>query len=333
MSRRSLPPSSRIFTRKKSAWSRFLGSSLLTFSLAVTAFGLGTAVYLERGPARAPQLAPAPVAALPSPPFRDPVAAEAAVPSRPIPASPAAPAAAPAPSAAALAAIEPMAGPAAAMAAPPRTAALAPAPAPETAALSAPSPSPHDKLRTPQRHYWVEYGAYVGASYARRLQQALAREGIRALVVTTHGLGGRRLLRVRSAPLPGFQAAREAAAQAGSALGIAPLVHRGDPAADAPGRRYWVQFGAFRRVAQAERLKRHLRRAGVASRVAFAKGTAGTRFYLVRSLPLASHAEAVALAAQGRPAARAAALIGETRHIAAHQPAIRAPPRPLAELR
>ena len=215
------------------------------------------------------------------------------------------------------------------MAVPPRTTAVTPAPAPRAAALSAPSLQPHNELRTSQPQYWVEYGVYVGASYARRLQQTLARDGIRALVVTTHGVGGRKLLRVRSAPLPGLRVAREAAAQAGSALGIAPLVHRGNPAADAPGRRYWVQFGAFQRAAPAERLKRHLSRAGVASRLTFAKGKAGRRFYLVRSLPLASHAEAVALAAQGRTAARAAALIGETRHVATHQPAVRAPPRPL----
>src|SRR6185437_10909370 len=117
------------------------------------------AVYLERGPARASRVAPAPVAALPSLSFHDPVAAEAAVPSRPIPAPSAAPSAAPAASSA--------------------------APAARAAALSAPSLQPHNELRTPQPQYWVEYGVYVGASYARRLQQTLARDGIRALVVTT----------------------------------------------------------------------------------------------------------------------------------------------------
>jgi cell division protein FtsN len=327
MARRELPPTSRIFTRKRKwAWSRLTGSALLTAALLVMAFGIGTAVYLERP--RAPGGPPATAASLPltiapAAPAHDPLAADAAV---------RAPAPAPPPAPATLAKLEPQAGPptpaqppqpVAAPAPPAATAAIAPPPRPE----AAPAPAPR------RVEYWVEYGVYRGPLYARRLQQTLARAGLPAVIVATHGRGGGLLLRVRSAPLDDLAAARQDESKARAALGIVPLLHRGSPATTRPEKRYWVQFGAFRKLRQAANLRRRLARVGVATTLSSTRGRAAKPFYLVRSKPLATHAMARALAARGEPVTEVASLIGVTPRAPRLPPPARAPPRPIADSR
>jgi cell division protein FtsN len=325
MVRRELPPTSRIFLRKKrSAWSRLAGSAVLTLSLGVMAFGIGTAVYLDRSPT--PHSAPAtgqtatalPLLIAPPAPPRDPLAANAAV---------LAPAPAPAP--ATLAKIEPEAGPSA----PAQSAAplAVPAPSKPLAAIPPAPPEAPPATTRPPAQYWVEYAVYRGTTYAERLQQALARKGLSAVIVKTHGRRGIALLRVRSLPTHDLAAARRTLQQAKTALRIAPLLHYGSPTA-APRNHYWVQFGAFRKVRQATVLRHRLARAGIVTTLRAVRGSDAKFFYLVRSEPLATHAMALAIAAQAQPVTRIASLIGVTPR--SRQPGLaRAPPRHVADSR
>lgn len=320
MAGRTLPPTTRIFfSRRKSVWSRLVGTLALTLALAVTAFGIGTAVWLDQAkvPGSAATVAappPLPALAVEPAPLHDPLAADAAVP---------APPSAPAAAAPALAHIEPLAGPAA-PASPPS--------ASQTAALEAPAPAP-PPAAAPRHPYWVEYGVFVGPFYAKRLQQALTRNGLASVVVTTHGRHGKKLLRVRSAPLSALSDAREAAAKADHALHLAALIHSGLPEAGAPAPHYWVQFGAFRKRAQAARLQHRLAQAGLGTSLYAVRGTTGKPLFLVRSTPLTSHDAAVAIALRARPVAETPCLVGiASRHAAARRLA-RAPPRSVADSR
>lgn len=325
MARRTVPPTSRIFSKKKSVWSRLFGTLALTFALAVAAIGIGTAIYLERphAPARTASaeqnLTPLPAPAVVPAPEHDPRAAAAAI-----------PAAAPPPGAAApaLALVEPQAGAPAPVKAPQvKSAALEAPSAPPPSARAAPLPPP---AAAPRGHYWVEYGAFVGPFYAKRLQQALTRNGVESVVVETHGRHGRKLLRVRSVPLAALAAARQAAEKANAALHLAALIHSGSPEAGAPARRYWVQFGAFSKPTQAARLQRRLAHAGLGTTVTSVRGTSGNALFLVRSTPLSTHQAAVAIALRARPLARTDCLVGTARSRAAPRHAARAPPRSVA---
>lgn len=338
MKRRTLPPTSRIFVGRRPHWPRLVSAVVLTFALGITGFGIATAVYLDRPRAPADQTAaqrpspsslsvaraaePAPAIAGSSLPKPPPSAAELAAlsPEAGKPATtPAPPPAAPAPSAAAIPSAP--ARPAASVAA------LELAAPPPSATPTAPAPSAGPSPVSSATPYWVEYGVYAVARYAARLHQVLDRSGLESVVVRTHDPRGRPLLRVRSAPLGGLVAAQQAARQAETALGLAPLVHRGEPEMLAATDRYWVQFGAFRDARLAARLRHRLAEAGIAATVSSAQGTSGKSLYLVRSEHVSSRASAVALAQRGQPVTEAAALIGERpeRAIGHHPP--RAPPR------
>lgn len=317
MARQTLRPVARIFTKKRSATTPVAGMLVVALSLGVAGFGIATAIYLEHPLRPAAPQSPQASDALPAPPH-DPLAAAAAV---PIP---------PEPAAGVLPAIEPQAGstapqPAesAALEAPPPAAASAPA---VSAALPAPRRGAESKSG-----YWVEYGAFAGERYARRLQQALSRQGLDAVIVATHARDGRKLLRVRSAPLTDLATARQAAAEAQRRLRLAALVHRGSPTA-APERHYWVQFAAFAKPKPAARLSRTLRRGGVAASVSSVRAASGKSLYLVRSPVVAGRAKALALGERGRLVAQTDFLIGERLAEARPHPA-RGPPRPVADSR
>jgi cell division septation protein DedD len=341
MAQRSLPlVPSRIFIRKPSLASRILSGSLLAPSLLVTLAGLGTAIYLERARDLAAAAPPAPVAALRTE-TPDQAAAPlpgAAVltratrePPAPVDAAPAVPAVAESPAVVSppVPAPPPAESPVAGSSAP-----MAPAMARQVAALEAPPPAAAAALPAAATgHYWVEYGVFVGERYARRLQQALADHGLAATVVASHAPDGRPLLRVRSAAMADYAGARAAAASAEQALGIGTLVHRsaGESPAPTPApviassgdQRYWVQFGAFPRPQQAERVKDVLQQSGIDTIVSTMRATSGRLFFLVRSVRLPDRDSALALAHRGRQAANVDVLVGrslEQRHGAAGAP-------------
>ena len=141
-----------------------------------------------------------------------------------------------------------------------RLAQISPSAAPANVAAAAP-------------RYWVEFGAYRGSFYADRLRQRLGKLGIEATITSAPGKHGHRYLRVRTAGDSDRAAAEAKLAKAHSALHIKPLLHRvaavspGAPrlAKPAPGGRHWVQFGAFRTRAGAERIRAKLRRERLSS--------------------------------------------------------------------
>jgi cell division septation protein DedD len=320
MAQHSLPTvPSRIFTRKPSLAARLLSASLLAVSLLVTLAGLGTAIYLERAGDRAavampaPLPAPAHVATADPPAAPTPRAADGVTvaPPSPIPAE----GASAATESPVLDSPPHIAPPVAESPAAGSSGPLSPAAPPQLAALESPPPALAPPSAVEAGHYWVEYGVFVGERYARRLQQALADHGLAAAIVATHAPDGRALLRVRSVALADYAEAREASARAERALGIGPLVHRS--AAEPPrvpvastltsstggDQRYWVQFGAFPRAAQAEHVKEALRQGGIDTVVSAIHATSGRLLFLVRSAPLADEASALELAHRGRQAA------------------------------
>ena len=355
---RDLSSTSRIFSRRSSRAARIFSAFLLTLSLLATLTGLATAVYLERArdaaeatplaettsPAATPIVQTAvattdaaPVVA-PSKPH-DPMAAAAAIPAPP--------------------SIEPSAGAATPIAAPARrtespereTAASSPptivaAPAPHVARLEVtPEPparavtqspaatvdaheaaaSPATTVTTP---YWVEYGVYQNARAAKRLQQALADQGLRTVIAPTHTPDGRPLLRVRSAAELDYDAAKAASENVRQTLKLSTLIHRGMPGREeerAPAvatqasspvasasRSYWVQFGAFLHRPQAERLQQQLAQGGIETAVSPMRGTSGRTLYWVRSLNLPDHDSALAVAGRGKEAGGTDFLVGQS---------------------
>jgi cell division septation protein DedD len=290
---------------------------VLALAVGVVGFGVATAIYLEQPAAPKPPLAPAVTAPLPAPP-NDPTAASLPVPAE----SP--------PPTATLSEIEPQAGDSAT----PSVAAIEPppaAPAASAAPAAAPAPPPLGAATTP---YWVEYGAFIREPDAHRLQQALSRRGLEAVVIPTHGRGGRKLFRVRSAPLGDPAAARQAADTARQTLRLAVLVHRGSPAA-APTR-YRVQFAAFAQPQRAAQLSRELRRHGIAASVHRVQRTSGKSLYLVQSAPVRDRDQALALGARGKSLVKSDFLVERypSRRPASDAPqAPRPPPRPVAASR
>jgi cell division protein FtsN len=354
--RNDLSQTSRIFSRKPSRTSRVLSALLLSLSLLVTLAGLGTAIYLER--ARDSATTPSPLAAeLPSggaAPIvpaamvatnepHDPMAAAAAIPVPP-PTPPS---------------IEPSAGTAATPASParriesperhqggtssppsvspsPQIARLevTPQPAPRAVTVSPAAPTTAIETRepatptntAPATSYWVEYGVYTNTRAAKRLQQALADQGLETVIAPTHTPDGRPLLRVRSAPALDYGAAKAASENARQALKLSALVHRGTPAPDQPVAQptvsqapassapqgYWVQFGAFPYRAQAVRLQEQLARSGIDTAVSTMRGTSGRTLYWVRSLNLPDRDSAVAVATRGQQAGSTDFLVGQS---------------------
>ena len=328
MTRRELPPTTRIFRRKKPGWSLF-SALVLGLALGVTGFGLITAIYLERAPPRSPPQ-PAGLANLPAP-DRAPV-----TPHDPLAAAMPLPATEP-PQTVKLTNLEPEAGakaaeptdppvPAAALEAPPPA-------VPPVAPVIAVTPAPPPVAAESRSRYWVEYGVYAGKHQARRLQQALARDGLEAAIVKTHRPDGRPLLRVRSSAVADLAAARAAAQAAQRSLRIGALIHRQTPAAAAPEKRYLVQFGAFAKPQPAARLQRKLAQNGVGAIVSSMIGMGSKHLFLVRS-SLVNHAQAVALAERGRRVAELRIRIDEVRTgPPVHRHAQHPPPRRLAHLR
>jgi hypothetical protein len=298
MARGELPPVTRLFGRKRSVGARIAGAVALTLAFAVLGFGITTAIYLEQ-PTHALLLrAPALASLLPE--VAEPPAPR--VVARPAPPPPALPA------------IEPQAGSStpAPVAAPTPAPAEAVPPAPVIAALPAAPPAAAAPARASGglRPYWVEYGVFVGRTYAHRLQRSLAREGLATVIVATHDRHGRKLLRVRSMPMTDLAAARAAAATAEKALHLAALLHRGSPAATrAP--RYRVQFAAFAAPRPAARLAHELRRHGIAADVYATRGAAGKSLFYVRSERVRTRGQALALGARGRPLINSAFLVVE----------------------
>lgn len=343
MARRGSLPStpSRIFTRRSRS-SRILSAALLTLSVFVTLAGLATAIYLERlrdssrpAPASPSAIAPtsAPIVAVsdahevavvgpaPGGSQHDPMAAGAAVPTK---------------AAAGESPAEPRAG---------STTPHAETVSTRTAMLEAPpvQPAPAVTTLAPRveatHRYWVEYGVFVGHRYAKRLQQALANQGLDATLVATRAPDGRPLVRVRSAPMPDYAQARAAAQSARSALKISTLVHRvAAPApaavaaapelAPAPSRGYWVQFGAFPHRHQAARLQSELARGGLETIVSSMRGTSGRTLFYVRSVGFADHQSAVAAAHRGQEAANVDFLVGRSTARSASRAGEAAPSQP-----
>ncbi|HKW55215.1 MAG TPA: SPOR domain-containing protein [Stellaceae bacterium] len=319
-------------------------------SLLATLTGLGTAVYLERArdaaematataettsPAAAAPIVPAAVVAANE--THDPMSAAAAIPAPP--------------------SIEPRAGAAAPTAVATRN---AESPEPHEATTSSPTtvappssqvarlevtPEPPARAATlspttaadaPQpattttgaatQSYWVEYGVYTNARGAKRLQQALADQGLKTVITLTHTPDGRPLVRVRSAPELDYGTAKAASENARQALKLSTLIHRGTPAreqgvaqaalaqASKPSATegYWVQFGAFPHRPQAERLQGQLARGGIETAVSTMRGTSGRTLYWVRSLNLPDRSSALAVAGRGQEAGSADYLVGHS---------------------
>ena len=349
MARRTdLSSTSRIFSRRPSRTSRIFSALLLTLSLLATLTGLGTAVYLERArdaetssvaaeatsPMAAAPIVPATVVAANE--ARDPMAASAAIPAPPSiepRAGAAAPTASPTRSAesperrAAASSPTTVAPPSSQVArleatpeAPARVVTLSPA---ATVDTHEPVPPVATTAATP---YWVEYGVYTNARAAKRLQQALADQGLTTVIAPTHTPDGRPLLRVRSAPELDYGTAKAVSENARQALKLATLIHRGTPAreqdaapaavaqvsAPAASQSYWVQFGAFPHRPQAERLQEQLARGGIETTVSTMRGTSGRPLYWVRSLNLPDRDSALAVAGRGQGAGSADYLVGQS---------------------
>jgi cell division protein FtsN len=334
MARRILPSTSaRIFTQRASWSSRILSGFLLGLSFCVTVAGIATAVYLERP--HDPPLRPPPLVAasqdmvgttLPATPTQTAaMGADAALRS----AQP------DAPGNAAWAEPQPRDEPGIGTTAPDATGAPA---SPQTALLEplpaeAQAPQPTGPAAAPvasDHHYWVEYGVFVGARYAKRLQEALAAHGLDAVVVPTHGSGHRPLLRVRSAPLADYARARDAAENAGRMLRLTALIHRSSigsgqlaaakPAMAARKHEFWVQFGAFPHHWQAARLRNALAQGGIDTVVTGLRAPSGRPVFAVRSPPLPDRPSAAAIAMRGQQAGNVDFLIGQRGEAAPDRP-------------
>jgi cell division protein FtsN len=319
MARRNTLPSTsvRIFSRKPSRAARVLSALLLSLSLLATLAGLGTAIYLER--ARDAPVAQTPGDAAPilsaamvtASDTHDPLAASAAVatPTRGVE-SP-----------------ERHGG----TSSPPQTALLEAAPA---AVLQSPAATtaaaPGEAAAAPSQ-YWVEYGVFTGARAAKRLQQALANQGLDTVITQTHAPDGRALVRVRSSLLD-HGAAKAASDSARQALKLSALLHRSavPPAqtvarAPAPSvsQGYWVQFGAFPHRQQAARLQEQLARGGIETAVSPMHAASGRVLYRVRSLALPDRDSAAAVASRAQEAGSSDFLVGQSvaRPTAAAEPA------------
>ena len=143
---------------------------------------------------------------------------------------------------------------------------VAPEPTAPAAVLSSPgatTAAPPGEAAAAPSQYWVEYGVFTGARAAKRLQQALANQGLDTVITQTHAPDGRALVRVRSSLLD-HGAAKAASESARQALKLSALLHRSAAppaqtvaraAAPSVSQGYWVQFGAFPHRQQAARLQ------------------------------------------------------------------------------
>jgi cell division septation protein DedD len=324
MVRRELPPTSRIFVKKRSWPARLVGAALLGSAAAAAGLGLGAGLYLDPGSAPAP--APIASAASPDTPIEAPLP-EARDPRRTA-AARLKPAVAPPPlPAPALPALEPQSGPStppAPTAPAPAVAALPPPEAPAAAPAPPPSPAPRAAATRAAPGYWVEYGVFAGEHYARRLQQSLSAQGIRSIITRTHTPAGRPLWRVRSAGLSDLGAARAAAGAARQSLKLASLIHRHAPARAPKAERYWVEFGRFPARPEARRMQQKLAQHGIATTVTSMRDKSGKPLFSVRSSHLASRAGAGKLVRQARGVLEARIVIGHDR--ASHRPHQPRPP-------
>src|SRR6185437_14889454 len=214
----------------------------------------------------------------------------------------------------------------------PQVARLEVAPEPPTRAVTqspAATVEAHEATTSPETNetpYWVEYAVYTNARAAKRLQQALADQGLQTVIVSTHTPNGRPLLRVRSAPDLDYSTAKAASENVRQALKLSALIHRGTPTQeqdDAPAavaqaatpsasHGYWVQFGAFPHRPQAEHLREQLARGGVETAVSTMRGTSGRTLYWVRSLNLPDRDSALAVAGRGQAAGSTDFLVGQS---------------------
>ena len=332
-------------TRSRRAWS----AGLLLMALLALVLGVFGAIYFEGAgggsppqvannapPSAAPesqsepQVAPPPVAAAPS---ENKPQNQAAAP--PEPGAPAAPAPALQPAQA------PPDLPAPAAPAPTETLSqyqsATPQPSPDSEAQRlaqiSPSAAPANVAAAAPR-YWVEFGAYNGSFYADRLKQSLGKLGIEAVVTNAPGKHGRRYMRVRTVGDSDRPAAAAQIVKARSALRIKPLLHRiaaispgaARLASPAPSGRHWVQFGAFRARAGAERIRAQLRKSDIQAFVLEIKYSGHAPLYLVRVPGLDDRAAAEHVAQQGAAALHSNdVLIGESRIAPGLHP--RPPPR------
>jgi cell division protein FtsN len=320
MARRTSLPSTpaRIFARKPSRGARILSALLLSLSLLATLAGIGTAIYLER--AREASVAPTPALAGETPSAAAPILPAAMVATSDTHDPSAASAAVRAESPDRQGTSSPP------IARPPQTALLEVAPQSAARATALPSPDattaaePRDAAPAATQ-YWVEYGVFNGARAAKRLQQALADQGLDTVIVPTHAPDGRPLLRVRSSLLLDHGTAKAASENARRALKLSTLLHRSaappaeavaSAAAPRASQGYWVQFGAFPHHQQAARLQEQLARSGVETAVSPMRATSGRLLYRVRSLTLPDRDSALAVASRGREAGNTEFLVGQS---------------------
>lgn len=318
--RNSLPSTSaRIFSRKPSRTARVLSALLLTLSMLVTLAGISTAIYLER--ARDASVAPRPALASETPSASAVPILSAAMVATTDTHDPSAAAAA-----VRVESPERQGGTSSPPIAAPQTALLEVAP--ERAARATALPSPEATTAAEPRdaapaatQYWVEYGVFNGARAAKRLQQALADQGLETVIVPTHAPDGRPLLRVRSSLLLDHGAAKAASEHARQALKLSALVHRSAaPSAEAVAsaaaprvsQGYWVQFGAFPHRQQAARLQEQLARSGLETAVSPMRATSGRTLYRVRSLTVPDRDSALAVASRGQEAGNTEFLVGQS---------------------
>jgi len=309
---------------------------LLLLGLLVLVLGVFGAVYFQQhAPAPATELAtnrpppqgpvaPAPLAAL-SPTVTAPENLPPAQAVRPPESTPAQTAATPA-----------TAPPEAAAPAPPQAPGID-TPSPDISAQRlaqiAPTAAPADIAAAGPR-YWVEFGAYDGSFYADRLKRKLTALGIAATVTEAPGRYGRRYLRVRTTGDSDRDDAIGLSAKARAALQIVPLLHRAAAVSPAPTRaaapvakgNLWVQFGAFRRRADADRVVDKLGKSDVQTSVIKIRNDSRPPLYLIRASGLADRSAAVEVAQRGAVALHTKdVLIGESVRAQALHP--RPPPR------
>ncbi len=180
-------------------------------------------------------------------------------------------------------------------------------------------------LKATQPGYWVEYAAYLGPDYANQLVKRLDVMGIKAEIVRAQGAGGRQYFSVRSHPEGGRDAAENAALKVSEALDIFPVVHRDGqaqtssavftasiPPASGSTLTYWVQFGAYDIESYAQLYARKLHDSGLDVAVISRQRPSGRVIYYVRSQPLKTPEDALALAQQSQQRNGGDTLIGQT---------------------
>ncbi len=195
-----------------------------------------------------------------------------------------------------------------------------PSPAPTVAIPDQVNPTAGRTFEAAKPAYWVEYGAYRGSFYARKLVDRLGTVGIKAEIKQVRGAGGELYYSVRSAAA-GDRSAADANTKLAAQFGIVPLLHRGgSPDAAQPvvakieptasGAHYWVQFGAYNTPHYAIALRDQLHRSGIDATIV-ERHQPGYARYLVRTPPSLGRDEAQSLAARGQSALGLQPLVGQ----------------------